>query len=105
MQDIILNPNPIFDTRWRPEWINSAFGRKVITDIQKVDVTDVSFIVEEILSRSGIEVENLDSGIKSLLLIQMFSSFNVSTDTLSDACLKWLLDIADERCCGNYICT
>lgn len=101
-KDLIKFPGAVFDAFYGDDWLDDPFSRKVITDIQKVDVMDTSRHTEEILRQRGLAPRQLANGTKNLLVCKFYLlGRKCRLAMMGPNCYKWLMDIADEKdICG-----
>lgn len=104
LPNMLLHPDTIFKYYHTEEWLNSDFGRGLITDIDKVDVMDKSKPVVRILLEKGLVLDNLATGTKNVLLCKYFVNPRDHSVPLynrmgfmGENCFKWLLQAAVER--------
>lgn len=104
-ESFIRCPSGIFDWSWKPEWLNDPFSRKIIREIDHVDIPD-GMDTEKACLWKNMRVENLSSGTKSLILCKYYNRLNRMT-MMGKNCFKYLMDIADEKDvymgCSNYV--
>lgn len=100
--DIVAFPSAEFDLLYEEAWLDDPWSRQVISDIQRIDVTDETRSVRSILAEYSIPPEELATGTKNLLL----TKFNpdgrkIRMSMMGENCYKWLMQIADEQdVCG-----
>lgn len=103
MENVILYPDTTFDNNPANSlWVNSEFGRKVIQDIEGIDVSDTSKSVESVLLQQGMLVNDLATGSKNLMLCKFYQSRHCPIlynrlGRMGENCFKWLLQIALEK--------
>lgn len=100
--NILAIPSPanFFDSHTdSPEdadtWLDNIFARKVITDIQHVDVMDTTQHTRTLLASNCIAVSELATGIKNLINCYHCPDDLHRLSRMGPNCFKWLMDVAD----------
>ena len=94
-KDCIRNPNRYFDMHKEYEWFNRKDIRKIIKEIDDVDVIDGEYMRSDIFG--AIRPERLSSGCKALILLYVNPLCNVyASRCCGDNCASYILDLADE---------
>ena len=100
----IQSPSGIFDWSWKSEWLDDPFSRKMIQEIDHIEIP-YGMPAELACLLNDVRVENLSSGTKSLILCRYCDYLNRMT-MMGPNCYKFLMDIADEKDvymgCSNY---
>lgn len=104
----IVHPASEFDLSYHSEWLNTPWSRRVISEIQRIDVTDTSTTVEHILEQRSMSPEVLATGTKHLILLKYGNDTRICRmSRFGENCFKWLMDICEEKdICGvitNYV--
>ena len=104
-ESFVQCPSGIFDWCWKSEWLDDPFSRKMIQEIDHVDIPD-DMDTEKACLLKNMRVENLSSGTKGLILCKYYNRLNRMT-MMGPNCYKYLMDIADEKDvymgCSNYV--
>lgn len=99
--NIVLYPSEVFDGIITPEQLNSDFSRRVITDIQKVDVMDTRYTTKQLLALNELHPGILATGTKNIIVCKYYPTDLVCRmGRMGENCYKWLMDIAEERDIG-----
>ena len=98
-------PGDFFDWSWESEWLDDPFSRKMIHEIDHVDIPE-GMDTEKACLLKNMRVENLSSGTKSLILCRYCDYLNRMT-MMEPNCYRYLMDIAEEKDvyvgCSNYV--
>ena len=101
----IRYPSIEFNCGWEPEWLNNPFFRRVIHEVDHVDIPD-GMTTEMACLLKNMRVEDLSTGTKNLMMCKYYNEFNRMT-MMGKNCYKYLMDIADEKDvymgCSNYV--
>lgn len=99
MENMLLFPASVFNHRVDDRWLDSDFGRQIITDIDRVNVMDTSVPTRRLLLDVGLRPDDLATGTKNLFLCRFFSSqfdeplYN-RMGHMGENCFKWLVKAA-----------
>ncbi len=104
LPNMILHPKTVFKYYHTDEWLDSDFGRGLITDIEQIDVTDKSKPVKRILLENELVVDYLSTGTKNVFLCKFYENPEDPSIPLynrmgfmGENCFKWLLLASLER--------
>lgn len=100
LKDFILYPSDTFNAYCQDDWVDSSFGRAIISDIDRIDVFDTALSTKEILLREGIRLCDIATGTKNLFLCKYYTEDKPVYNRMGfmgENCFKWLLDIAAEK--------
>lgn len=92
---IWLDSDSYFTDYKRPEWFETDFARRVIKEVDQVEV-----LFEEALKNRfgrGISTEQLSSGVKTLLLMKFNPGPIYYGSMMGDNCVPFLMEIVRER--------
>lgn len=92
-----LNPDVTFDVCHTDEWLDSDFARRVITDIDQIDVTDTSQPVRILLALQGMTPELLCTGTKNLIRTYNLPEYKVRMGRMGENCYKYLMEIGRDK--------
>lgn len=97
--DVILHPKEVFDGSYMDDWLDEEFARKVISDIQQIDVMDIRYPVRRLLAEYSMFPESLATGTKNVLLMRHIenTALKCRMGMMGENCYKWLMDVADEK--------
>lgn len=96
MENIILDPDRVFNIFSDEDWVDSDFSRRVITDVDGVDVMDPGIPVREILQANDIPLNKIATGTKNVLLCRFYDPddgipvYN-RLGRMGENCFKWLM--------------
>lgn len=104
LPNMLLHPKDTFDSYFEEAWLDSDFGRGLITDIEQIDVMDKSKPVKRILLENELLVDYLATGTKNVFLCKFFNNPEDPSVPLynrmgfmGENCFKWLLLASLER--------
>ena len=96
-ENFVRYPSAYFNNRFTDEWLNDDFARRVITDIQGIDVMDTSMPTRILLALGGITPDILATGTKNLIVCQHFPEKFHRMSMMGDNCYKWLMELSETR--------
>lgn len=102
MENAILDPDRAFHVFRNEPWVDSEFSRKVITDIDKIDVMDSTISVKDILQRHKLSLDSLATGTKNVLVCRYYEDDGPDPiynrlGRMGENCFKWLMQAATVR--------
>ena len=101
----IQHPSIEFNCSWQSEWLNDPFFRKVIREVDHVEIPE-GMATETACLLKNMRVEDLSTGTKTLMMCRYYNELNRMT-MMGKNCYKYLMDIADEKDvymgCSNYV--
>lgn len=94
-ENSLYTPEIYFDNRFKKEWLESEFAKKVIKEIDKSDVLSSNLIDGPI---GLIPPQYLSGGAKTLILLNVmdFNRF-VNLNGCGENCADFLLEIANDK--------
>lgn len=90
-----------FDNVYEDEWIEDAFVKEMILDIDKSSVISAHIIESPVLG--AITPKDLSGGVKVLILMLKDDSFIYNLSNCGDNCAKWVLKIAAQKDLTVYL--
>ena len=89
----IRSPDVTFELKCKDEWLESDFGRKIITELERIPLIypSVKMSIHAVCALSEIS-----TGGKNLFLCKYLDGLNFM-DRMGDNCFDYLMDIADEK--------
>ena len=84
-----------FDNVYEDEWIEDAFVKEMILDVDSSTVISSHIIDSPILG--AITPKELSGGVKVLILMLKDDSFVYNASNCGDNCAKWILKIGQEK--------
>ena len=84
-----------FDNVYEDEWIEDAFVKEMILDVDSSTVISSHIIDSPILG--AITPKELSGGVKVLILMLKDDSFVYNASNCGDNCAKWILKIAEQK--------
>ena len=101
----IQDPGGEFNYRWKSKWLNNSFFKKVIREVDHVDIPQ-GMKTETACLLKNMRVEHLSTGTKNLMLCKYRDELNRMT-MMGKNCYKYLMDIADAKDvymgCSSYV--
>ena len=105
-ETFIRFPSAKFDCSWKSEWLNDPFSRKMIHEIDHVEIPE-EMATETACLLKNMRVEDLSAGTKALLICKFYNTKLNRMTMMGKNCYKYLMDIADEKDvymgCSNYV--
>jgi len=104
-EEEIYNTEVYFSNQYDEKWVEDAFARKIISDIDSSEVVGTDAIKNDVFG--VFKACDLSAGVKTLLLIknQPKKVFNISN--CGDNCAKYILELAEEKditvCLHHYM--
>lgn len=99
----ILYPDVVFG-EIKSEWLDTPFSRAIIQDVDKLDVSDVSRSVKDILGYDYLMLPSmLATGTKNVLVCRFYNSkhpgkwYYNCMGLMGENCFPWLMQAAAER--------
>ena len=91
--NFIRAPSAQFNLDYKDEWLESDFGKRVITEIEQIPLIypSVKMSIHAVCS-----VKEISTGGKNLFLCKYLDKINFM-DRMGDNCFDILMDIADEK--------
>lgn len=97
-----LNDAPsYFDNVYEDEWIEDAFVREMIEDVDHSRVVSAHVIESPVLG--PITPKELSGGVKVLILMLKDESFVYNLSNCGNNCAKWVLKIAEKKDLTVYL--
>ena len=90
--DYMKDAPSYFDNVYEDEWIEDAFVKEMIQDVDRSTVLDSGVIDSPVLGK--IPPTGLSGGVKTLILVKFEKDKIFNASTCGDNCAKWLLKIA-----------
>ena len=92
-RDFIRSPDATFDGWYKDEWLESDFGRKIITELEQIPMIypSVKMSIHAVCA-----VSQISTGGKNLFLCKYLDRKNLLT-RMGDNCFPYLMDIAEEK--------
>ncbi len=95
MPDAIYNTSTYFSNVFQKEWLDDAYVRKMIKNVDKSEVIDDYLIKSKALGM--ISPNQLSGGVKTLILTYFKSDIVFNATTCGDNCARWFLDMAKKE--------
>lgn len=90
-----------FDNVYEDEWMEDAFVKEMIQDIDSSSVVSAHVIESPILG--AITPKELSGGVKVLILMLKDDSFIYNMSNCGNDCAKWILEIAKKKDLTVYL--
>lgn len=84
-----------FDNVYEDEWIEDAFVREMIQDVDHSTVLSAHVIESPVFG--AITPKELSGGVKVLILMLKDDSFVYNMSNCGDNCARWILKIAEKK--------
>ena len=99
--DYMKDAPSYFDNVYEDEWIEDAFVKEMIQDVDHCVVISPHIIDSPILG--AITPRELSGGVKVLILMLKDDSFIYNMSNCGDNCAKWVLKIAEKKDLTVYL--
>lgn len=93
--DYMRDAPSYFDNVYEDEWLEDAFVKEMIHDVDHCTVINSHIIDSPILG--AITPRELSGGVKVLILMLKDDSFIYNMSNCGDNCAKWVLKIAEKK--------
>ena len=90
-----------FDNVYEDEWIEDAFVKEMIQDVDSSTVISSHIIESPVLG--AITPKELSGGVKVLILMLKDDSFIYNMSNCGNNCAKWILKIAEKKDLTVYL--
>ncbi|HBA50683.1 MAG TPA: DUF4869 domain-containing protein [Lachnospiraceae bacterium] len=99
--DYMKDAPSYFDNVYEDEWLEDAFVKEMIQDVDNSSVISAHIIESPILG--AITPKDLSGGVKVLILMLKDDSFVYNLSNCGDNCAKWVLKIAEQKDLTVYL--
>ena len=96
MKGCIYYPRAVFFNYWTKDWLNSDFGRRILTEVEGKDLSGYEDVEDALLFRHRLRPDDLSMGVKNLFLCKFMDGINRCV-MMGPNCYPYLMDIADEK--------
>lgn len=83
------------------KWVDTEFARRVITDIDRIDVRDTTRTVKSILTEHEVPLQDIATGSKNLILCKYFAHNGAvcynRMGFMGENCFKYLVEASIDR--------
>lgn len=97
MYDLVTDPSSAFDGCVEDVWLNDTWARKVISEVDLIDVRDINTPTRRILLDNGILPTQLCTGTKNLIYTKNNPQYKCRIARMGENCYKYLIEAAKER--------
>ena len=96
---VISCPDYVFELEWDKEWLNSKLGRRLITEVDKLDVMTSEDVDTALRVQFCILPTQLCTGTKNILCARYFAvehNRKILLSRMGPNCYRFLMDVANE---------
>ena len=94
-ESAIYNTSVYFKNKYKDEWFQEDFVKKIVADVDISEVKDANNIVSPVLG--NISPLQLSGGVKAVILMKHFKGKIFNASNCGDNCAKWILELGKEQ--------
>lgn len=97
MYDLVTNPSDAFDGCVDDAWLDDSWARKVISEVDLIDVRDTRKSTRQLLLLNEILPTQLCTGTKNLIYTKNNPQYKCRIARMGENCYKYLVEAAKDR--------